>query len=593
MADPGARRDTSDSADGFSSGNSHSDAESASASESTFQEAMHVDLVSDEAGDFADALTRALSDGPSPLPTAEEVAEGRTRGTGLTRMNDAPLSLLYLNVLIIATCGLIYELLAGTLASYVLGDSVTQFSLIIGIYLSALGVGAWLSSFVRKNLARCFIEVELAVALLGGLSAPLLFLCFARLSWFQPALFGIVFAIGTLVGLELPLLMRILKDHLNFEDLIARVLTFDYIGALLASLLFPLFLVPNLGLVRTSLAFGMLNALVGIWGTSLLRPILTGNVGALRGRACFVLGLLIVAFIKADSLTALAENSLFTSPIVYSQTTPYQRIVVTSNSRSFQLHLNGNLQFNSLDEYRYHEALVHPVMASAPRHEHILVLGGGDGLAVREILKYPEVKTVTLVDIDPEMTRLGREFPLLTKLNVESLSDPRVTTVNADAMIWLESQTRNFDVVIIDFPDPNSFSLGKLYTTRFYTLLKNRLTPESVVAIQTTSPVVARRSFWCIVRTLEAAGFHVHPYHASVPSFGDWGFTLASLKPIRPPSTLAEPVRSQLAYLTDDLMTSLFHLPLDMQPVEVDVNRLDNQILVRYYEDDVHLATGT
>lgn len=553
---------------------------SGNVSEAAFEEATK-EVAPESPGDYAEALTQSQ---------AGQNSEARPTGS---KMNDAPLALLYLNVLIIATCGLIYELLAGTLASYVLGDSVTQFSLIIGIYLSALGVGAWVSSFVRQNLARCFIEVELAVALLGGLSAPLLFLCFAKLAWFQPALFGIVFAIGTLVGLELPLLMRILKDHLDFEDLVARVLTFDYVGALLASLLFPLFLVPTLGLVRTSLVFGMLNAAVGIWGTALLRPILKGNIPALRGRACLVLGLLAVAFIKADSLTALAENSLFTSPIVYTETTPYQRIVVTSHSRGFQLHLNGNLQFNSVDEYRYHEALVHPAMSAATRRDRVLVLGGGDGLAVREILRYPEVRQVTLVDIDPSMTALGRKFEPLVKLNEGSLSDPRVTTVNADAMIWLEQQSSRFDVVVIDFPDPNSFSLGKLYTTRFYSLLKSRLSPQAVVSIQTTSPVVARRSYWCIIRTLEASGFHVHPYHASVPSFGDWGFSLASPAPVDTPANLAEPVRGQVRYLTSEIVRSLFHLPVDMRPVEVEINRLDNQMLVRYYEEDVQLATGS
>ena len=173
-------------------------------------------------------------------------------------MNRTPV--LFLNVLIIATCGLVYELLAGTLASYVLGDSVTQFSLIIGIYLFALGVGAWLSRFIDTGLARKFIEVELGVALLGGLSAPLLFLSFGRFSYFPVVLYGLVFGIGVLVGLELPLLMRILKDVLDFKELVSRVLTFDYVGALVASLLFPLFLVPKLGLVRTSLIFGLLNA---------------------------------------------------------------------------------------------------------------------------------------------------------------------------------------------------------------------------------------------------------------------------------------------------------------------------------------------
>src|SRR5438105_2828381 len=214
-------------------------------------------------------------------------------------MNRTPL--LFLNVFIIATCGLIYELLAGTLSSYVLGDSVTQFSLIIGIYLFAMGVGSWLSRFIDKNIAEKFIDIELAVAILGGFSAPLLFFSFARLSYFSVVLYGIVFGIGTLVGLEIPLLMRILKDELDFKDLVSRVLAFDYIGALVASLLFPLFLVPKLGLARTSLLFGMLNASVGLWATWVLQPLISCSVVGLRIRAVAVLLLLGVGWIKADT----------------------------------------------------------------------------------------------------------------------------------------------------------------------------------------------------------------------------------------------------------------------------------------------------
>ncbi len=503
-------------------------------------------------------------------------------------LNRAPVALLYLNVLIIATCGLIYELLAGTLASYVLGDSVTQFSFIIGVYLSALGVGAWLSSFIRSNLARKFIEVELGVALLGGTSAPLLFLSFAQLSWFQPILYGIVFGIGVLVGLELPLLMRILKDHLDFGDLVSRVLTFDYIGALVASLMFPIFLVPRLGLVRTSLVFGLLNAAVGLWGTQLLRPILQGSVRGLRIRAVIVIVLLTAGLIKADRLTSLAEDRLFNNPIVYSTTSPYQRIVVTRDDRSFQLYLNGNLQFNSFDEYRYHEALVHPAMAVAPRASNVLILGGGDGLALREVLKYPTVHSVTLVDIDPAMTNLSREFPPLAELNQHALDDSRVRVVNDDAMIWLESFTGSrFDAVIIDFPDPNTFALGKLYTTRFFRLLLQRVSDDVVVSIQCTTPLVARRSYWCIIRTMEAAGFAVRPYHTAVPSFGDWGFALARRRPFEPPLQLAPGGSQGTRYLTSELLTTMFVLPRDLDSLDVEINRLDNQALVRYYESDL------
>ena len=490
--------------------------------------------------------------------------------------------LLFLNVLIIATCGLVYELLAGTLASYVLGDSVTQFSLIIGIYLFAMGVGSWLSRFIDTGLARRFIEVELGVAVLGGFSAPLLFLSFARISYFYVVLYFIVFAIGVLVGLEIPLLMRILKDNLNFKDLVSRVLAFDYIGALVASLLFPILLVPRLGLVRTSLMFGMLNAAVGLWGTWLMRDLIKGSVTGVRSRAIVVMVLLLVGMIKANTLTALAEDQLFADDIVYAKSTPYQRIVITRGRAGFQLFLNGNLQFSSTDEYRYHEALVHPVMTLAGEPRRVLVLGGGDGLALREILKYQSVENVTLVDLDPEMTLLSKKFLPLADLNKHSFDDPRVHVINQDAMIWLEQASEIFDAAIVDFPDPNTFALGKLYTTRFYRLLKARLAPTAGVSIQCTSPLFARSSYWCIIRTIEAAGFHVRPYQTSVPSFGIWGFALASVNDFEIPTH----VPSGLRFLDNNSIASMFVIPADMSPVSVEINRLDNQALVRYYESE-------
>ena len=495
-------------------------------------------------------------------------------------MNRTPV--LFLNVLIIATCGLVYELLAGTLASYVLGDSVTQFSLIIGIYLFALGVGAWLSRFIETGLARKFIEVELAVALLGGASAPLLFLSFGRLSYFHVVLYGVVFAVGVLVGLELPLLMRILKDVLDFKELVSRVLTFDYVGALIASLLFPLFLVPKLGLVRTSLVFGLLNAGVGLWATWFMRPLIKGEVTGLRGRAVIVIALLAIGIIKANALTTLSEDELFADEIIYSRTTQYQRIVVTRGRAGFQLFLNGHLQFSSADEYRYHEALVHPPMTLAGLPRNVLVLGGGDGLALREVLRYPSVESVTLVDLDPAMTKLSEAFTPLAELNKGAFSDPRIHVVNQDAMIWLDEPRGLYDVAIVDFPDPNTFGLGKLYTTRFYRLLKASLAPNAAVSVQCTSPLFARSSYWCIMKTIEAAGFSVRPYQTAVPSFGVWGFALARVAPFEPPAQ----VIPGLKFLDDQSMAALFVLPSDLKPVEVEVNRLDNQVLVRYYESE-------
>ena len=501
-------------------------------------------------------------------------------------MKQVPL--LFLNVIIIATCGLIYELLAGTLASYVLGDSVTQFSLIIGIYLSAMGVGSWLSGYLDKELAKRFVEIELAVAVAGGFSAPLLFLTFANVSYFQIILYSTVFVIGTLVGLEIPLLMRILKDELDFKKLVARVLALDYVGALVASLLFPIFLVPKLGLTRTSLVFGLLNAGVGIWGTWLLDNLIKDrDLLVLRIKGFVIIILLLIAFIKADSLTSLAEDALFVDNIIYAKSSPYQRIVVTKGKTGYALFLNGNLQFNSFDEYRYHEALVHPAFAAFGKDaKRILVLGGGDGLAVREVLKHKSIETVTLVDLDPMMTDVSKSVAALGELNKHSLEDRRVQIINNDAFVWLDqTEIEPFDVAIIDFPDPNNFALGKLYTTRFYNLLKQKLKPDSAIVVQTTSPLIARNSFWCIIKTIEAAGFTVKPFQTTVPSFGIWGYALAKLQPFETPEK--PPANIELKFLNDQTFASMFEFSADTdlpKTEEIEINRLDNQALVRYYE---------
>jgi len=445
-----------------------------------------------------------------------------------------------------------------------------------------MGVGAWLSQFIDKELGKKFVDIEIGVALLGGFSAPLLFLSFARLSYFLLVLYSVVFFVGVLVGLEIPLLMRILKDHLDFKEIVSKVLTFDYIGALVASLLFPLFLVPKLGLVRTSLVFGILNALVGLWASWLLQPVIKSSVAGLRARAVIVITLLLAGAIKADFLTTLAEDELFADTIVYSKTTQYQRIIITRNRAGFQLFLNGHLQFSSTDEYRYHESLVHPAMMVAREPRRVLVMGGGDGLAVREILRHPSVESVTLVDLDPDMTKLSERFPSLSELNSHAFSDPRVTVVNRDAFTWIEDQVEPFDVAIIDFPDPNSYALGKLYTRHFYQMLRQRLTPDAAIAVQSTSPLFARKSYWCIMKTLESAGFYVKPYQVAVPSFGVWGFALAALKPFDVPSKAPEGLR----FLDHDSMEAMFILPADLGPLEVEVNRLDNQSLVNYYESE-------
>lgn len=503
-----------------------------------------------------------------------------TTAAGEARRMNAPL--LLLTAMVISVCGLVYELLAGTLASYLLGDSITMFSTVIGVYLSAMGLGSYLSGKVEADVARRFVEIELSVAIVGGFAAPLLFLSFAHLSFFRVVLYGLVALVGTLVGLEIPLLLRVLQDQFAFKDLIARVLAVDYLGALVASLLFPIFLVPRLGIVRTGLAFGLLNAAVAAYSTHLLRDAIPRRRD-LWIKAALVAVALAAGVVLSDRLTALAEDGMYADEVIFARTTPYQRIVMTRGRQSFQLFLNGNLQFSSADEHRYHEALVHPAMTLAPAARRVLVLGGGDGLATREILKYPSVSEIVLVDLDPAMTHLAADLPLMRELNGNAFRSPRVHIENEDAYLWVGRDHGRFDVAIIDFPDPNNFSLGKLYTTRFYRMLHRSLAPGAPVVVQSTSPLMARGSFWCVAQTLEAAGFFTRAYHVAVPSFGEWGYVLARETTFPVPDRVAD---VGLRYLNSDVLPTMFVFPSDMSRIPVEVNRLDNQILVHYYDQE-------
>ena len=488
---------------------------------------------------------------------------------------------LFTSAFVVATCGLVYELIAGALASYLLGNSVTWWSLVIGTYLSAMGVGSWLSRFVERRLLDRFVEIEVAVALLGGFEALILFAAFAYSSSFRFALFAHVFLVGALVGVEIPLIIRILETHASLKELVARVLALDYMGALVASLAFPLLLVPHLGLFRTGLLFGLLNAGVALWATFLFEGDLR-RVRRLRGLAGGAVAILALTFPVAGALEARLENGLFADPVVFRQVTPYQRVVVTHGDGDTRLFLNGALQFSSTDEYRYHEALVHPAMISVHRPKRVLVLGGGDGLAVREVLRHGSVESVTVVDLDPAVTKLFTARAELSAINRDAFSDPRVRVINDDAFQWLQGVEEQFDVAIVDFPDPNDYAVGKLYTAHFFRLLRRRLSDGGVFAVQSTSSFFSPEAFWCIVRTIESEGLAARPYHAYVPSFGEWGFVLAGASEPDLVGALPEGLR----FLDRASLPTLFVFAKDMKRREGPVNRLSNQVLVRLYEQD-------
>ncbi|WP_431274719.1 polyamine aminopropyltransferase [Variovorax ureilyticus] len=503
----------------------------------------------------------------------------------ISRRGPQPVEIALLaSVFVVAACGLVYELSAAALSSYLLGDSVLQFSTVIGTYLFAMGVGSWLSRYFDRQLPAHFLRIELLVALIGGGMPAVLFIANAYVPGaFRLLLYGMVLAVGALVGLEIPLVMRILRRNVALKELVSQVLTFDYLGALAVSIAFPLLLVPQLGMIRTGLLFGLMNAAVALWALWLFRHELR-RAGAHAAACALVLLALAAAFVLADRITTLAEDKFYQDRIVFSATSPYQRIVVTHGSAGHRLFLNGNLQFAERDEYRYHEALVHPAMAAHGAPKKVAVLGGGDGMAVREILKYPSVESVTLVELDPNMTRLFTEHETLAALNGGSLKSPKVRIVNTDAFQWLQQPGDMFDVIVVDFPDPTNFAIGKLYTSSFYALLDKRLSASGYAVIQTTSPLIARKSFWTVAQTLESVGLQVAPYHAHVPSFGEWGYIIASHRPYRLPDAGALP--KGLRFLSAESLPLLFDFPLDMSRVPADVNRLSNQVLVTTYEQE-------
>ena len=502
---------------------------------------------------------------------------------GATARSRSGPYVLLLSVFVVASCAIVYELLIGTAGSYLLGDTILQFSVTIGLFLTAMGAGSWLSRAVEGGLLRAFVLIELLIGLLGGLSVPTLFFVYGSApDEFPPAMYAVIVGIGGLIGLELPLVTRILAGHMQLRVNLANVLSFDYLGGLVGSLAFPLLLLPRLGMVRTSLLVGMLNLLVASGTWLAYRGRLRGNrlTALTLGAALLTLALL---FAASDPLSAALEQRLYRDPIILNVQTAYQHLVVTRWHDDVRLFIDGHLQFSSRDEFRYHEALVQPAMALAAQRGAVLIVGGGDGLAAREVLKWPDVGTVTLVDLDRGVTDVFRAQPLLRGLNGGSLSSPKLRVVNADGYQFLQRGAARYDLIVADLPDPRTPALQKLYTREFYGLARARLAPGGRMVTQATSPFFTAEAFWCIARTMGAVWPAITPYHVDVPSFGDWGFVLAGEQPADLAAAhLGVPTR----FLSDAQLPGLAVFGKDVAAARdgVEINTLLRPVLPGYYE---------
>ena len=475
------------------------------------------------------------------------------------------------------------ELLVGAVASYLLGNSVQQFSLTIGVFLASMGIGAYLSQWIESRLLERFVAVEIVLSCVGGASGWLLFASFGWSRVYYPVMFGLIVVIGTAIGLELPILTRYLRQFASLKRALARVLSLDYLGALAASVAFPLVLLPRLGVFRTSLTVGLVNVAVALvtvafYRRELDRPWRFVAFGGVVGSA-LIGGLVFAAPIVTD-----LEAQLYEDTVIHSHHSAYQHLVLTRHKDDLRLYLNGSLQFSSRDEYRYHEALVHPAMAATQSRERVLIIGGGDGLGLRDVLRYEDVKEAVLVDLDPAVTELARTHPSLVALNEGSLDDPRATVVNADGYTYLQESSDLFGVILVDLPDPSREDLAKLYSVSMYRLIARHLAKGGVAVTQATSPTFAHQAFWCIRATIEEAKLSTTPYHVYVPAFGDWGFIMMAESNV----ALGDiALRVPTRFLDDDGLEALGAFTGDIAPVEVEASTLDRPVVLNYYKSSI------
>jgi spermidine synthase len=500
--------------------------------------------------------------------------------------------------ILVAISGIIYELLIGTISSYLLGNSVLQFSLTIGIMLFGMGIGSILSQNYLEIPEEALVVTQSLLAFLGGNAPLILSLLFLSTISFYVFFFIITLIIGVCIGFEIPMLFSLITKHkeIKHTKALSIVLSLDYLGSLIASILFPLLLLPYFGVVATAYIVGFLNIFIALvvcyYFFEDFKRKLHIIISVISIGISLVFGL-----IFSQSITSLLDKKMFEDEIILTKQTPYQKIVITRFKDDIRMFLDGNIQFSSLDEYRYHETLIHPIMLLS-KAQKVLLLGGGDGLAVREVLKYPEITNISIVDLDKEVTQLAKNASFMKKLNKNSLLDKKVSIINQDAFSYLLQNKDFFDAIIVDLPDPNNESLAKLYSKEFYLLLKKRLSKNGLFITQATSPYFSKETFWTINKTIEEANMNTYPMNVDVPSFGRWGFILASHSNI----TLEiqylpdifekkqKEINLETSFINKQALESVFlfekDIQKDWQKNKTQINTLYKPTILKSYEKD-------
>lgn len=489
--------------------------------------------------------------------------------------------------------GVVAEYVLSTLASYFIGDSTVQWALIISTMLFSMGFGSRLTKYLEKDLLEKFIIIELLLTIFTSLCSVIAFTAAAYTIYTGLIIYSFSIIIGLLIGMEIPLVIRLNEEFEALRVNVSSILEKDYYGSLLGGIFFAFVGLPYLGLTYTPFVLAFINfsvtvaMVVLVWRSVL--PRVRFRYGTMLG---VVATLLLTGVLLARPIVLQGEQKRYKDKVIFSEQSKYQKVVITQWEDDYWLYINGNQQLSTLDEAMYHEPLVHPAMKLQQQPKRVLVLGGGDGCAVREVLKYPSVEAITLVDLDPLMTELGKDHPVLKELNQGALSSEKVEIINTDGFIFLQKDTSFYDVVLIDFPDPNSVELGRLYSQEFYSMVHRRLTKYGVMITQAGSPYFATRAFRCIDATMQAAGFSTVPMHNQVVTLGEWGWVLGMKKEVAAPEQLKKALTRlqfedvETRWINGEAMSLITSFGKDIYAVDADsveVNKINDPVLHRYY----------
>ncbi len=489
--------------------------------------------------------------------------------------------------------GIVAEYILATMATYFLGDSVFQWTIILSLMLFSMGLGSRISRMFKTQLLEKYIFIELLLSAITSFSALFIYMLMPYTTSLDVIIYGLATIVGFLIGMEIPLVTRINSEYEELSVNIANMMENDYYGSLLGGLFFAFIGIRFLGLTYTPFVVGGVNlivALVVMWRFRNLLPARSKQrytISGIAGITLFTGGV-----IFAKPIVQFGDQSRYNEKVVFTQETSYQRITVTQWEDHYWLYLNQGKQLSSFDEWLYHEPLVHPVMGLTKGPTDVLVMGAGDGCALRELLKYDRIRSITLVDLDSMMTKVGKEHPIFRRINKDAFYSDKVTVVNDDAFHYLDTAQRFFDVIIADFPDPKTVELNRLYTTEFYKICYHKIRPNGAFITQATSPYYTTKVFRCIEKTLENAGFNTLPIHNHVYTFGEWAWIAGSKKLSR------NQMKNRLQQLdyenldvrwltpeASNLMTSFGQDLIKVDTAQMDVNSIHHPVIYRYYKE--------